>query len=185
MDGGWGSVGWMASRHPRWRTTALGAIAFLSAGAFCATAPLRPSGGRWVHPKLGYSIDAPQVSPEEWSASHVEGADLAFRKFDGSSLTLMSDCTRGPAKPFVLARQLMIGIKQRELIQSHPIALLGDPGWRLAFRTIEAGREVTVRAVTLASGNCTFDWLWVALNRPDEAAWFDQWWASFERGPRA
>ena len=180
MGEGWGRVVSMALRwRASARAAALCAVAALSTS--CAATPLSPSGGRWVHPELGYAIEAPSVSPEEWAASQVDGADLSFRKRDGSSLTLMSDCMRGPAHPALLARQLLIGTRQRELLVSHPIAHRGDPGWRLVFRTTEGDRELTVSAVTVASGACTFDWLWVAVGRPGEALWFDRWWASFER----
>ena len=181
MGQGWGRVAQMALR---WHATA--GVAVLCAAAAlstsCAAALLSPSGGRWVHPKLGYSIEAPSVSPEEWTASEVDGADLSFQKRDGSSLTMMSDCERGAAHPALLARQLLIGTRQRELLVSHPIAHRGDPGWRLVFRTTEADRDLTVNSVTVVSGACTFDWLWIAVGIPSEATWFDRWWASFERG---
>lgn len=160
----------------------LAAAVALSAGASCAGTPLPPSGGRWEHPKHGYAIDAPQIAPEVWEAVSIDGADLGYRRPDGSALTLMSDCGRGSAPPSLLARQLLIGTAERELLTSEPIELAGDPGWRLAFRTREQGREVTVRSVTLTSGGCTFDWVWVAPGRTDEAPWFEDWWASFTRG---
>jgi len=165
----------------------LASVVLLTVGALCETAPLRPSGGRFVHPTLGYAVDAPEVSPLEWQARPVEGTDMAFAKADGSSLTLMSDCTRGPAHPSLLARQLLIGTTDRELIQSYPIALGTDPGWKLVFTTGEGGRVLRVTAVTVASGRCTFDWLWLAVDgeTTDDGAWFDRWWASFERHPGA
>lgn len=151
----------------------------LSAGVSCAGTPLAPSAGRWVHPRLGYAIDAPVVSPDAWMAIDIEGADLAYRRSDGATLSLMSNCARAAAPPALLARQLLIGTKERTVVRNEPIDLNGDPGWRLAFRTLEQGREVTVNAVTLASAGCAFDWLWIAPGRPGEAPWFDLWWASF------
>jgi hypothetical protein len=163
---------------------ALASVVVLSLGALCRSAPLQASGGRWVHPELGYSVDAPAVSPREWRPSKLEGADLAYRKRDGSSLMLMSDCARGPAHPSLLARQLLIGTTDRELLQSYPIALGSDPGWKLVFRTVEDGRQVTVHAATVASGKCVFDWVWVAVEPPADGSWFDRWWASFDREGR-
>jgi hypothetical protein len=171
----------MPRRHPGSRVAVLASIVALSIGTGCRSAPPAAASGRWVHPELGYSVAAPAVSPLDWEARVIEGADLAYRKRDGSSLTLMSECARGPAHPSLLARQLMIGTRQSELLESYPIALGTDPGWKLVFRTVEEGRELTIRAVTVASGTCTFDWLWVATDRSAEPEWFDQWWASFER----
>ena len=162
--------------------TALTAAALLSLAASCATGPLRPVDGRLVHRELGYSVDPPRFDPGQWRQVQVEGSDLAYRRSDGASLALMSDCTRGSARPVLLARQLLIGTSERELIESHPIALRGHAGWKLAFRTLEDGREVTVRAVVVTADECTFDWLWVAPGREEGAPWFVDWWASFERG---
>ncbi|MEE2662906.1 MAG: hypothetical protein VX681_02210 [Myxococcota bacterium] len=171
----------MPRRQTGSRVVALASIAGLWVGVGCQSALLPASGGRWVHPQLGYTVDAPAVSPLVWEALAIDGADLAYRHRDGSSLALMSECARGPAPPSLLARQLLIGIGERELIASHPIELGPDSGWKLVFRTLEEEREFTVRAVTLAAGSCTFDWLWVATGRPAEAVWFDQWWESFQR----
>jgi len=157
----------------------------LSAGVSCAGPPLPPSGGRWEHPGHRYFIDAPRVSPESWSAVLIEGADLAYVRSDGASLTLLSDCARAMAPPWLLARQLLIGVADRELLVSEPLELGGDPGWRLVFRTWQEEREVTVRAITLVGGGCSFDWVWVAPGRPDEPPWFEAWWSSFVRGEGA
>ena len=160
-------------------TLALSAAIALSSGVSCAGTPLAPSGGRWVHPSIGYAVDAPAVSPQAWRAIRVDGADLAYRRSDGSTLTLMSDCARGDAPPALLARQLLIGTPEREVVRSEAVALAGAPGWFLVFQTREEGTEVTVNALTLASDGCTFDWLWVAPGRPEVAPWFERWWGSF------
>jgi len=164
------------------RVIALASIAGLWVGVGCQSVPFpAASGGRWVHPQLGYSVAAPSVSPLVWEARVMDGADMGYRHRDGSSLALMSDCARGSAPPALRARQLLIGTGERELIASHPVDLGSDSGWKLGFRTLDRGSEVTVRAVTLISDSCTFDWLWVAAGRPVEPVWFDEWWESFER----
>lgn len=178
----------MPRRHPGSQLAAVASVAVLCLGALCGPPLLRASGGRYVDPKLGYAVDAPEVSPRVWKPARIEGADLAFVARDGSRLSLLSSCDRGEAHPSLLARQLLIGTRDRDLIESYPIALGSDPGWKLVFTAREAGREVTVTTATVASGVCTFDWLWVAVGPYDpelDASWFDRWWASFEREPGA
>ena len=189
MASEWGSFPAMRPRPPgpsgSVSVMALAVLVALSASVSCASAPLPPSGGRWVHPVHRYAIDAPRVSPDSWRAVLIDGADLAYLRSDGASLTLMSDCARALAPPWLLARQLLIGVAEREVLVSEPVEVEGAPGWRLIFRTDQEGQEITVHAVTLVSGGCSFDWVWVAPGRPSEPPWFEQWWSSFARAEDA
>jgi hypothetical protein len=186
-------------KRPSVRTPGLRVVAWLAlagSGFACQSAALKLQGARWTHTRLGYSIEIPRGAPGGtgqpgggWVQISVEGADLAYRGPKGATMSLLSECRRGVARADLLARQLLIGLHERELIGSHPIALRGDAGWQQTFRVGTAGRAVDLRTVTIVSGPCTFDWLLVAprgafgpRDAPSQAERsFEQWWSSFRR----
>jgi len=139
------------------------------------------------HQSLGYSIRAPSAAEGgTWRRVSVEGTDLAFarRADDGeATMTLLSTCRRSQAPPAVRARNLLIGLPEHTLRQSGPVELDGDDGWSQVFDLEQGGVPVRVKAVTLVSGGCTFDWVLVApgpFGGAEDS--FDAWWTSFERG---
>jgi len=155
--------------------------------------------GRWWNRELGYFIDAPRsagstvdaqgtsksaASPQRWESIRVSGADLAYRGSDGSLMTLLSECRAvAEARPGLLARQLLIGLGERELVASHPIALRGNPGWQQVFRTLDGSTQLEVRSVTIRGSRCTFDCVWVGRVGAESVRDFERWWSSFERDP--
>jgi len=158
-------------------------VALLCALLACAGPLRRTPDGRFHHDRHHYTIAAPPtVSGVTWKRVDVDGADLAFRGSDTSLLTVMSECRPvGEARASLLARQLLIGIDERQRVESHPVALHGDPGWMQVFRTLDGRREVEVRSVTIRGGRCVFDMLWVGPPGAPGADAFDGWWSSFQR----
>ena len=140
------------------------------------------------HRTIGYTIALPDWGDlPPWRQSKVEGTDLVFSDPSNggrSSMSLMSECRPSQAHPGALARHLTIGISDRQLEAAGPVALAGDPGWSQTFVTWQDGIPVYVKAVTVVSLRCTFDWV---LVMPEPLGGmelvFDRWWASFEFDP--
>jgi hypothetical protein len=148
-----------------------------------------PSQLRFRNEGVGYSIGHPGGDDRsEWRKVEIDGADLAFRRADGAALSLSSDCRKTSAPIGVLARHLIIGTERDDLLAASPVELLGDQGFSQTFDTREGGVTLRIKAVTLASGRCVFDF--VAVGR-DAGSFdqlervFDDWWTSFERSPTA
>jgi len=148
-----------------------------------------PSAPAFRHRGVGYSIGHPgQDERDAWRQVDIDGADLAFRRNDGAALSLSSDCRETSAPVGVLARHLIIGTSREELIAAGPVELSGDQGFSQTFDTREGEVDVRIKAVTLASGRCVFDFVAVVpeVESFDEVETvFDRWWTSFERLPAA
>jgi hypothetical protein len=140
------------------------------------------------HRTIGYRIAMPDWGDlPPWRRSEVEGADLVFSdpsNGERSSMSLLSECRPSKAHPGALARHLTIGISDRQVESSGPVALAGDPGWSQTFVTRQDGVSVHVKTVTVVSLRCTFDWVLV-MPGPfgGMELVFDRWWASFEFDP--
>jgi len=168
-------------------TRVLGSIAIASFG--CASdlvAVGEGSGAGFRHRSLGYTISVPAESRDEpWRRVSVEGADLAFsqRVAEGeATMTLLSECRSSVAPPVVRARNLLIGVSEHTVRASGPVELHGDDGWSQTFDLEQDGVPIRVKAVTIVSGDCTFDWVLVAPGPlGDTERSFDRWWSSFVR----
>jgi hypothetical protein len=141
------------------------------------------------NPRLGYTIARPSEEAGEWRRVDLEGADLAFRGPGGATMSLLARCGQArPVNPAILARNLLIGVGDREIERAAPVAHAGHPGWEQVVRVRGDGTPLTLKTVTVATQRCVFDWVLTAGS--DFAALepvFDQWWASFraEPGPAA
>ena len=161
--------------------TARAAASGLLPGLLLATAcagDLMAIDGGYRHRRHGYLIDAPQGG--DWEEVRVEGAVLAFRWSGRGTISLQSRCGRPVADPAVMARQLVIGVKDRTLRQGGPVVVAGRSGWSQTFDTVHDGAAVRVKTVTLVEDRCIFDWTLAATGsfeaaEPD----FDAWWSSF------
>jgi len=151
-------------------------------GAGCA-GPLVPEAGGWRHAKQGWTIARPDGPGAAWERVEVEGALLAFQRPEREWIAMQSSC--GPAASAdVMARHLLIGIRDRELVASNPIEVDGRSGWQQIFEVRRGEGGVRVETVTLVAGRCTLDWILAApaAEAPGEAA-FEAWWQSFRLDP--
>ncbi|MEN8181013.1 MAG: hypothetical protein ABFS46_00600 [Myxococcota bacterium] len=134
-------------------------------------------GGRFVHRRLGYTIEQPGG---QWSALPVEGADLAFRGPGNATLSLSSRCRTSVAAPRVLARHLVIGVPDRSPLEGSAVEVDGGEGWfqRTLVRLDEQSRWLD--SVTTVRGDCVLDFLLLApVDSPELQAEFSGWWQSF------
>ena len=152
----------------------------------CATDLVRED-GRLVFRSLGFAIDDPGAGPQAgWSAHRVEGALLSFRAPDGATLSLVQKCGPLPGDLQILARELLIGLEERQIEEEAAVTVNGAPGWRIVARVAYEGRAVRLHTVTRRLGECSLDWIAVApLERVGLGAEFDAWWASFRAAPAA
>jgi len=186
---------WRADRPSNW--VGLAGVIWLAAHLVGTTGCASVFGPRatdsfYEHDELGYRIARPDTlgsdGSRSWQRVSVEGADLAFEQtapepdHRPAMMVLISECGRGADNPSLIARQLLIGIRDRALRQAAPVALRGDPGWMQIFDTLHEGVAVRVKTISVRSDDCTFDWALVAPG-PFRAAEreFDVWWSSFER----
>ena len=163
-------------------------VCLVGSSGCAGTGSLREVAGFYSHPDLHYRIARPTGGDSGWKLIRVKGADLAFRQATPEAghrpamMVLISECGRGTDNPSVMARQLLIGVRDRALRQAGPLAHRGSPGWMQVFDTIHEGVAVRVKTISIRNQGCTFDWALVAPGpfRPAEGQ-FDAWWSSFER----
>lgn len=126
----------------------------------------------------GYSILAP--GDPAWRRIDLEGTDLAYRRPGPATMSLQSRCGKPVAEAQIMARHLVIGVRERTVRQAGPVPVSGGTGWTQTFDTLHDGVGVRVKTVTLVGRGCTFDWTLVAAGRFEEAEpSFDAWWGSF------
>jgi hypothetical protein len=159
------------------------ALLIVCVAAGCATDLERtPTGFR--HREHGYSIGFPNGVGPAWTETDVEGAWIAFRRPGRETIALQSRCGRPVAAPAVMARNLVVGVGERDLLQAGPVAIGGSNGWVQTFDVTAEGVEARVTTVTAVIADCTFDWTLVTKGEPLETrAAFDTWWATFELDP--
>jgi hypothetical protein len=182
------SLGGMAGRARGPGATLAGVLLLASAGA-CASGGVRLVEGRYVAASSRFSIASPAGEGERWSRAHVDGAVLSFRGRSGgpaagAALSLLERCGAPVAEPRLLARELLIGLEQREEEGGAAVVVAGAPAWRQAVRATADGRRVELRSVTRVAGDCTTDFVLVAphVDAGMEAD-FDAWWRSYRPGP--
>jgi hypothetical protein len=160
----------------------LGLIAgWLATG--CASDLVRTEDG-YQHRRHRYTVGVPGVPGPAWEEIEIEGAWIAFRRPGPQTLSLQSRCGRPVAHPAVMARSLVLGIRDRRLRQAGPIVVAGRNGWSQTFDTASEGVVLRVKTVTVVIDGCTFDWTLAAIG--DFAAAeraFDAWWGTFRLGP--
>ena len=166
------------------RRKRVGVLALVGAlGAGCA-GPLVPEAGGWRHPKQAWSIARPDGPGAPWERVDVDGALLAFQRPDREWIAMQSSCGRPVAAADVMARHLLIGIRDRDLVASRPIEIDGHGGWQQIFEVRGAATRVRVETITLVAGRCTLDWILAgpAGEGSGEAA-FEAGWQSFRLDP--
>ena len=146
--------------------------------------PLVEEAGGWRHRKQAWTIARPDGAGTPWQRVEVDGALLAFRRPDHELMSLQSRCSRPVASAEVMARHLLIGLRDREIVASSPVAVDGRSAWRQTVEVHGDPTGVRVETVTLVVGACTVDWILAgrAEDAESEAA-FDAWWQSFRLDP--
>ena len=173
-------VGWVpmavGGRHAFWVIAWLPMVFQASA---CAS-DLVFEDGRYWSDRGRYSIAKPGGEGSAWRRVRVEGAEIAFRAPDGATLSLIEHCGRPLAKPSILARQLLIGLEGRTLIDEGPLPSDESRGWVQWLEATAEGNALRLTTVTRVIGTCSYDGLLVVpdgLERHEPV--FEAWWGSF------
>ena len=84
------------------------------------------------------------------------------------------------------ARALLIGIDEKVLRQSGPVAVRDWQGWSQVLDVQEGARVLRLKTVTLVAEACSFDFVLVAGDDFEALeTGFDAWWAGFQYGELA
>ena len=156
-------------------------VVFLVAG--CASdLELGETGYRNV--RHGYSIGVPGGPGPPWVRTEIEGAWLAFRRSGSETISLQSRCGKPVAHPAIMARNLVLGVGERELVQAGPVIVAGTNGWIQTFDTRSGDVGVRITTVTAVIDDCTFDWTLATLGEsPQASRAFEIWWGTFALDP--
>ncbi len=143
--------------------------------------------GIFTHPDLGYTIPGPNgLAGDEapvWRAMDVKKTDLAFRGPGDAYLALSSHCEEAVTDPVILARQLLVGLKQRERVSSERFEFAGGQAFRQTIESTQDDTPLRTRTVTLVRADCVVDWVLVAKKETQGLdSTFDLWWQSFDPG---
>jgi len=145
----------------------------------CAGKSVVIADGKMRYERHHLTVSVPEQPP--WERTSVDRAIAAYRAPGPAFMSLQTRCGRPVASPQVMARHLVIGIPDRALRQSGPVAVGAWQGWSQVFDTMEKGAAVRLKTVTLVAGGCTFDWILSARTGFEEVEpSFDAWWQSFE-----
>jgi hypothetical protein len=157
-------------------------IPVLLLGAGCASTSLSVTEGGFEHRRHDFTING---APAGWKRVDVEGAVLTYRRRGPNTMTLQSRCGRPVATPQLMARHLVIGLPDRELVAAGPIPVDGRNGWAQVFDTVRGDVSIRVKTVTVVASDCTFDWVLGSTGDFDAAeVEFDAWWGTFRLGAR-
>ena len=176
----WGAAMWGATGRS-W----VGLLGAALIGAACASSPMLRIEGGYRHRRHDYTIAEPGGPGGAWQRVRAGGAALAFRRSGPETVSLQSSCGRPVAKPFFMARHLLIGLPEHTLVAAGPILVDGRDAWSQTFDMVQEGGSVRFKTVTLVAADCTFDWILTTAGpfEPAEEA-FDAWWGSFRLDPR-
>jgi len=112
----------------------------------------------------GYRVTLPR---DGWSVDRDSGADLELRHQSGSAAMLVNGVCDVPAvgrRPDVLVRQLLLGLRDRKVIESGEVLVNG----RTATHTLMEGRmqkldeRTRIESYVLKGDHCVWDLLYVA-----------------------
>jgi len=149
----------------------------------CANDLVRTETG-YRNPRHGYSIGVPDGPGAPWERIEIEGAWIAFRRPGPETLSLQSRCGKPVAHPAIMARNLVVGVGGRELVQAGPIIVAGTNGWIQTFHMQPGGVTIRVTTVTAVIDECSFDWgLATRGESPNANHAFEAWLGSFELDP--
>ena len=160
----------------RWLLLAILLPACASSGGGAATE-------RFRHGEHGYSL-APPVAVEDvaWRSVDLADAAVAYRGPNAAWMALSSNCTQAKHEdPATLGRQLLVGISDRERLESESFDFADGQAFRQLVESRGPGRRVRTRTVTLVRGDCVLDWvLAVPVGQPAVEQSFESWWRGLE-----
>jgi hypothetical protein len=171
------------------RVAAIALAAALAGSMGCAASAPRYDGERYLVAEHGFSIAAPPGEGASWRRVAVGGAVLAFRGIPGTeaefaSMSVLRRCEGAPTQPRLAARQLLIGLSERVILEDRAVEIAGGEGWLQTLEASDDDIRVRLRTVTRLEGGCSVDW--VLISPPDQPgldAAFDAWWSSWRAEP--
>ena len=136
------------------------AVACVATGCVPAS---RVQDGRYVSSK-GYAVAVP---PAAWMQVPDAEADVAWQREAPSARMLVSgSCEDGlPRRSMdVLTRQLIVGLRQRTVIERGETSVAGRPAGHVVVegRADEAGEPLRVEAYVVKDARCVYDFLYAA-----------------------
>jgi hypothetical protein len=160
-----------------WQRTALLLLAFLATAA-CAAGSIRD--GTYRDPHDRFSVRLP---PARWQLAPLEGATLGFRAPDlDAGMGLRADCDSPEPGPLPwVARHLFFGLANTRIDGNERLTRADASLVRTRLHARLDGRPVEVDAVTMRSGSCLYDFMYVAPperveeGRPDFEAFVGSW----------
>ena len=143
------------------RTAHVVVAASLLATTGCATARLEDD--RYRSPK-GYQVAVP---PNGWTVVNEDDVDLVLRHEHPPARMLVNascDETVRTLSGRVLARQLLMGLKHRTVVERGEVALAGRPAIHVLLEGEDGneGTRVRVDAYVVKTDRCVYDFLYVA-----------------------
>jgi len=112
----------------------------------------------------GYRVTLPR---DGWTIERNTGADLELRHQSGAAAMLVNGLCDTPAvdrRPDVLVRQLLLGLRDRKVVESGEVPVNG----RAAMHTLMEGRmqksdeRMRIESFVLKGEHCVWDLLYVA-----------------------
>ncbi len=149
----------------------------------CAKPDLATAGGRVTHREVGFSIGIPKSAGGSWTQQPRQKRAVTFTATRGRTLSLLWRCGRRPVSGNLLARRLLGGLDEAELLSEGPEAV-PDGGWRQRARVTDRGKTAHLVSVSRRQAGCDWDFVLVTP-RPDDAAeaTFDEWMGTFVPPP--
>jgi len=160
-----------------WQRTALMLLALLGTAA-CAAGSVRDGTYRDGHDR--FSV---RVPPARWQPASLEGATLGFRAPDlDAGMGLRADCDNPEPGPLPwVARHLFFGLANTRIDANERLSRADASLVRTRLHAWLDDRPVEVDAVTMRSGSCLYDFMYVAPperfeeGRPDFDAFVRSW----------
>jgi hypothetical protein len=178
-------MGGTPQRRGAGRGLSLGLLAFacMAPVAFACATRVALVDGRWRATEGGASVADLAALESGWRRTGIAGPLLAYEAPDGARASWLRRCPGATAAARAEAHALLMSLEGVEVRAERAVPLSGDEAWMLEAAAREAGRTVSVKAVTRAAAGCTDDFVLVTPGdlASHEAA-FDRWWASYREG---
>ena len=160
-----------------WQRIALMLLALLGTAA-CAAGSIRD--GTYRDGRDRFSV---RVPPARWQLASLEGATLGFRAPDlDAGMGLRADCDNPEPGPLPwVARHLFFGLANTRIDANERLTRADASLVRTRLHARLDDRPVEVDAVTMRSGSCLYDFMYVAPperfeeGRPDFDAFVRSW----------
>jgi hypothetical protein len=125
-------------------------------------------GGRRIENGVFYSTQGYRVRipGPEWTVVDESRADLQLKARDGRAgmlahATCEAHAARRPAN--VLQRQLLVGLRDRRVVERSEVTVAGRPGTRTVVEAAaDDDSRVRIETVTTTDGRCVYDLIYAA-----------------------